>query len=77
MVVVPAVTLVTIPVTPTVAAEVLVLLHAPPAVASLRVVVTPPAHTVSVPVIPAGVVGKGFTVTVVVAALAPQVLLTV
>lgn len=57
----PAVTPVTMPVPePTVATPVLALLHPPPVVASLNVVVCP-AHTLSVPVI---VAGRGLTVTV-------------
>jgi hypothetical protein len=62
---VPAATPLTTPVLPTVAMPVALLLHVPPVVALLSVVVLP-AVTVAVPVIvPAD--GKGFTVTVVVA----------
>lgn len=53
---------VTIPKPETVATAVLLLLHIPPAVASLRAIVAP-AHTVVGPVIADG---KGFTVTTVV-----------
>ncbi len=51
---------VTIPVDPTVATEVTLLLHVPPDVASVRLVVDP-WHTLGVPRITAG---SGFTVTV-------------
>ena len=61
MVAVPVDTPVTIPVVaPTVAVAVLLLLHVPPVVGSLSVVVAP-MHTTAVPVIAAG---SGFTVTV-------------
>ena len=54
MVAVPAVTPVTVPVAePTVALEVLLLLHVPLPVASVNVVVSP-IHTAPVPVIPEG-----------------------
>jgi len=49
------------PVEPTVATEPSLLLHAPPLVVSLSVVVDP-AHTLMVPVI-ADTVGNGLTVT--------------
>jgi hypothetical protein len=62
MVAVPALTPVTIPVPETVATAVLLLLHAPAAVASLNDVVRP-AHTEVVPLITAGI---GFTSTEVV-----------
>ena len=65
MVVVPPATPVTIPEVPTVAADVLLLLHAPPTVASLNAVV-PPAHTASVPVM-LPIEPPAFTVTTVVA----------
>ena len=59
MVAPPVATPLTTPVALTVAMAVLLLLHAPPAVASLSVVV-PPTHNVVVPVITAG---SGVTVT--------------
>jgi hypothetical protein len=62
MVSVPAAAPVTVPAVPTVAREVLLLLHAPPAVLSLRAVVAP-AHTPAVPVMGSG---EGFMVAVVV-----------
>ena len=75
MVAVPAVTPVTVPVLPTVATAVAVLLHAPPVAASVKPVVEP-AHTVAVPVmLPAD--GNGLTVTTLVAAVVPQPLVTV
>ena len=75
MVAVPADTPVTVPVLPTVATVVVVLLQAPPVVASLNPVVDP-AQTVAVPVIvPAD--GNGLTVTTLVAAAVPQPLVTV
>jgi hypothetical protein len=50
MVAVPVATPVTTPVPePTVATDVLLLLHVPPEVASLNVLVEPPAHTLAVP----------------------------
>jgi len=61
MVAVPADTPLTTPVLPTVATDVLPLLHTPPLVASLRLVAEP-AHTFIVPVI-ADTVGNGLTVT--------------
>jgi len=64
---VPAVTPVTVPDEPTVALP-LPELHTPPPVPSLRVVARP-AHTLSVPVMAAGV---GFTVIVWVADALPQ-----
>jgi hypothetical protein len=48
---VPGPTPVTIPVEPTVATPLLLLLHVPPAAAPVNVVVPPLAHKVSVPVI--------------------------
>ena len=75
MVAVPAATPVTVPVLPTVATVVAVLLQAPPVVASLNPVVAP-AQTIAVPVIvPAD--GSGLTVTTLVAAVVPQPLVTV
>ena len=75
MVAVPADTPVTMPVLPTVATVVAVLLHTPPVVASLNPVVAP-AQTIAVPVIvPAD--GKGLTVTTLIAAAVPQPLVTV
>ena len=62
MVVVPPATPDTIPVLPTVAIVVLVLLHVPPVVPSLKDVVAP-AHMVAVPLIAPGT-GKGLTVKV-------------
>ncbi len=50
----PAVTPVTTPVDPTVAVAVLLLLHVPGVVASVRLVVAPFAHTLNVPVMPEG-----------------------
>ena len=60
MVAVPAATPFTTPVVPMVATPVLLLLHTPPAVVLLKVVVDP-WHTDATPVIAAG---NGFTVTV-------------
>ena len=57
----PADTPLTMPVEPIVATEPSLLLHAPPLVASLNVVVEP-AHALMVPVI-ADTVGNGLTVT--------------
>ena len=75
MVAVPAATPVTMPVLPTVATVVAVLLHAPPVVASLNPVVDP-AQTIAVSVIvPAD--GSGLTVTTLIAAAVPQPLVTV
>jgi hypothetical protein len=75
MVAVPAVMPVTVPVLPTVATPVAVLLHVPPVAASLKPVAEP-THTDAVPVmLPAD--GNGLTVTVVVAADVPQPLVTV
>ena len=75
MVAVPADTPVTMPVVPTVATVVAVLLQVPPVVASLNPVVAP-AQTVAVPVmVPAD--GNGLTVTTLVAAAVPQPLVTV
>ena len=62
MVAVPAVTPVTIPVPPAVATEEVLLPHAPPGIASLKVVVLP-VHMLVVPVI----ADKGLTVSVFVA----------
>lgn len=71
---VPAETPVTIPVEPTVATDVLPLLHVPPLVASLRVV-TSPAQTTIVPVIDEG---AGLTVILCVTKLVhPAVLVNV
>ena len=68
IIVVPAATPVTIAFSdPTVAAALLLLLHTPPAIASLSVVVKP-AHTVAVPVTDAG---SASIVTVVVVAHPP------
>lgn len=61
---VPAATPVTIPVDPTVATNELLLLHAPPVVVSVSVVLSP-AQTLAVPPMAAG---KLFTVTTVVVA---------
>jgi hypothetical protein len=69
MVAVPAATPVTIPVEPTVAIVVLLLLHVPALVASAKPVVNP-VHTTFVPVIAAG---NGFTVTVAVTLPQPVV----
>ena len=69
---VPGVTLVTLPLVPMVATPVLVLSHSPPAIASLNEVVAPPSHRARVPDIAGGVPGKGFTVTITVAAVLPQ-----
>ena len=77
MVVVPAPPLVTIPVLPTVATVVVVLVHTPPLVASLSAVVAPPAHKVAVPDIAAGATGSEFTVTSIVAATLPHPLVIV
>jgi len=61
MLAVPADTPVTIPVEPTVALPGLLLLHAPPAVASVRLTVEP-THTGAAPVI--AVIGLTVTITV-------------
>ena len=61
----------------TVPTTVLVLLHTPPTVASVNAVVAPPAHTIAVPVIDAGVTGNGLTVTIFVAAALPQLFVIV
>ena len=75
IVAVPAVTPVTTPEVPIVATPVGILLHAPPPAASVSAVVAV-AHTIGVPVmIPAE--GMAITVTTVVAAVVPQLLLTV
>ena len=76
MVVVPAVTPVTIPVVPIVATAVAELLHNPPVVASVRVVVLP-THTDFVPPIAAGAEGKAFTVAVTFSLVALSQVLTV
>ena len=66
---------VTIPVVPTVATAGFELLQTPPGAASVRVVVLA-AHTVVAPdMVPAS--GAGFTVTSIVAADDPQLLVTV
>lgn len=75
MVVVPAAIPVTVPVALTVAMAALLLVHVPPAVESLRVVVLP-AHTVVAPVM-AATVGAPLTVTVAVRLIAPQLVVTV
>ena len=75
MVAVPAATPVTTPVLATVAIPVALLLHAPPVVPLVNVVV-PPAHTVAVPVIEPAL-GKGLTVTTLVTTALPQLLVTV
>ncbi len=72
----PELTPVTVPDVPTVATPVAVLLQVPPVMASLNEVVPVP-HMVAVPLIEVGVVGKGLTVTTVVAAALPQVLVIV
>ena len=75
MVVVPGAIPVTTPVALIVATPVLTLLHIPPGVPSLRLVVAV-GHTVKVPVIvPA--LGVALTVTTAVAAAVPQLLVTV
>ena len=61
MTAVPAATPVITPVLPAVTIPVLLLLHTPPAVASLNVVLIP-AHTLAAPEILEGVAGNGFTV---------------
>ena len=71
---VPAATPVTTPDVPTVATNVLPLCHVPPDVASVNAVVDP-IHTLSVPPIPP--TPEGFTVTIIVADAAPQLLVTV
>ena len=74
MVAVPAVTPVTIPDMPIVATAVLLLLHVPPVVVLLNVVVAV-AQTIAVPVmVPA--TGSGLTVTSIVAVAVPQLLVT-
>ncbi len=75
MVAVPAATPVTTPVLPTVAMPVALLLHVPPVVALLSVVVLPTV-TVAVPVmVPAD--GNGLTVITLVVVAVPQLLVTV
>jgi hypothetical protein len=72
MVAEPAVTPVTTPAASTVATPDALLLHVPPAAASVSVT-EEPAHTDEVPVmVPAA--GNGFTVTVVVTVVVPQLL---
>lgn len=56
---VPAKTPVTIPVVLPIVAELPAAVHVPPAVASVKVIVAPPAHTVDKPLIGEG---KGLTV---------------
>ena len=63
---VPVAALVIIPVLPTVAIAVFVLLQTPPETLSVRVVVAPPAHNAPVPPMAAGVDGNGLTVSSVV-----------
>lgn len=58
------------------AALVLLLVHIPPVVVLVSAVVLP-AHTVVVPFIVPGTAGSGFTVTVPVTELVPQLLLVV
>ena len=71
---VPAVTPVTIPDMPIVATAVLLLLHTPPVVVLLNVIVAV-AQTIAVPVIvPA--TGNGLTVTFTVVVAVPQLLVT-
>ncbi len=72
----PELTPVTVPDVPTVATPVAVLLQMPPVVALLNEVVLVP-HIVAVPLIEAGVVGNGLTVTTTVAAALPQLLVIV
>jgi len=74
---VPALPPVTTPLVATAAMEGDAELHTPPAVASLSEVVAPPAHTEAAPPIAAGIEGKGFTVTTIVAAAAPQLFASV
>ena len=66
----------TVPPVVTVATPVLVLLHAPPVVPSVKAVLEP-EHTVNVPPIEAGADGAVFTATTCVAAVLPQLLLNV
>ena len=74
MVAIPDDTPLTMPVLPTVATDVAVLLQAPPDAPSVNVVVDP-AHTFKIPVIvPA--TGNGLTVTIAVAAAVQQPLVT-
>ena len=75
MTVVPAEIPVTTPVVPTAAMPGLTLLHTPPAVASVSAT-TAPGHTTGSPVM-IFTAGIGMTVTTLVAALVPQLLLTV
>ena len=71
--VVPVLTLVTIPDVPTVAIPVLVLLHVPPMVVLFNDVVVPMPHIAPDPVIDAGAEGKAFTVIALVTLLPPRV----
>ena len=70
----PAVIPVTIPDVPTVATDVLLLLHIPALTTSLSVIL-PPGHTDDDPAIVPGF-GNGFTVTVAVTVDVPQALVT-
>lgn len=75
--VLPAATPLTIPEDePTVAIEVLLLLHVPPVVALLSVVAAV-VHTASVPVIVPAVDGVAFTVATAAVVALPQLLVTV
>ena len=74
MVAEPAATPVTVPVVLTVAIEGLLLLHTPPAVASIKVL-TELGQMMVEPVM-AATVGAALTVTVVVVAAVPQLLVT-
>ena len=65
---------VTIPVAPTLATAVLLLVHAPPVDVVLNVIVAPAQTVVSPEIIPAN--GSGLTVTTCVAAAVPQLLVT-
>ena len=67
---------VTTPVVPTVPVAAVTLLHVPPVDVSPKAVALP-AHTFKVPVIDAGVVGNGFTVTIAVPDVLPQPLVKV
>ena len=58
-----------------VATEVVVLVHEPPPAASVSVVVAPGQRVVVPPIVPA--FGNGLTVKVAVAAVVPQLLVTV
>ena len=74
MIDVPALTPVTRPVVLIVATELVTLLHTPPAARSVNWVV-PVGHTVVIPEIDPAL-GEGLTVTTVVAAAVPQLLVT-